>query len=63
MDLETAKNEYAQMVSNASHCFRRALRMEKMGDSRAADANWVDGIHWNMQSQRDNLQKALALHA
>lgn len=63
MTLEQAKNEYAEMVSNASHCFRRSIRMERMNDLRAADASWQDGIHWQMQSQRDNLQNALALHA
>lgn len=63
MDLEQAKNEYALMVSNASHAFRRALRNEKKGYSDAADINWRSGIYWQAQSQRDNLQEALALHA
>jgi len=62
MTKEQAKSEYAQHISDASHCFRRALRMEKLGYTHAANANWVDGIYNNMQCMRDNLQTALALY-
>lgn len=63
MNLDTAKNEYAEMVSNATHAFRRALRNEKKGHTDAADINWRSGIYWQAQSTRANLQTALALHA
>jgi len=63
MDLNTAKSEYAQMISNASHAFRRAVRNEERGNNEAADTAWRNGIYWQAQSQRENLQRALACHA
>lgn len=62
MNPNEAKQEYARHLSDATHCFCRALRMERMGDLRAADANWLDGIYNNMQALRQNLQEAIALH-
>ena len=59
MNLEQAKSEHAQMTSNAKHAFRRATRMELVGNLDAADANWKAGIYWTAQADRENLQTAL----